>query len=335
VTDKSPQSVEADAEPGLDLEQELNALLGQIESANAAEAPADADAPTSDGTNRRPSSNPDADDADELDRQIDRVIAGNGAPETGEASPGDSASADSGGGDEPDVGLDGDFETAEQAISQSDDPLADQIQELLDEAKAKSPPEAPADDAPHEPDAAPEGSDGPAINELDQMLAAGADDAVSGEFESFDEVMGADPPSADKERPTAAPEAGDAPDLAIDAEDAFASPEQVLEEEQPTPATKRSASIDDAAREPAAPPEPVAAAQPPAAHQTEEQNEDAKPVRDWKPLIEVNAQRLRRACATVNRPLGQFPPEVRNTIGYVGLATLANAAVLILYGLVF
>jgi len=49
----------------------------------------------------------------------------------------------------------------------------------------------------------------------------------------------------------------------------------------------------------------------------------------------VNADRLRRVCATVNRPMGKLSPEMRNTVGYIGLATLANASLLLVYRVLF
>jgi len=351
VTDKSPQPAAADTDQALDLEQELNALLGQIESANAGEAPAGG----GDNGGAPPGAGEEAweeagNEDDELDRQIDRVIAGDGSDQTEPPPVTDDAAGHAGADADQhtDQPLDGDFDTAEQAISRSDDPLADQIQELLDEAKAKSPPEAPAADAPAQ-DASPEGSDGSdgsAIDDLDQMLAEGAEGAVGGEFESFDEVMGtADPagtPSASDAKPAGAPAAGHASadaELAIDDEDAFAPPEQVLAEESasaaPAAPEPRGASAKDVARELDQQPEPVAATQAPAAPEREPAQEPAsdKTPRDWNRLLQLVVACLRRICARVNRPLGQFPPEIRNTIGYVGLATLANAVVLILYSL--
>ncbi len=301
MTDKAPQTAEAAADPGIDLEQELNALLGQIESANAAAA-ADGDA--------APRS---AAEADALDAKVAQLAAPDGADDTA------------------DEVLAGDFDTAEQAISQGDDPLADQIQELLDEAKTKS-------------HAKPGANDGASIGELDQMLAAGADDAVAGEFESLDEVMGAAPPASVIAAANDGREA-----LETNAEDAFASPEEVMKESSSDAAGDAQdvdadayATVEQVAQDQTPAPAPVAAVKTklesgPAPIEQEDAPAEPpdRPKRDLQIVLRVNGERLRRTCARINRPLGKYSPDIRNTIGYVGLATLANAVVLILYGLVF
>lgn len=44
---------------------------------------------------------------------------------------------------------------------------------------------------------------------------------------------------------------------------------------------------------------------------------------------------LRQVLAVINRPLDTFNPELRNTIGYVGLLTIGNAIFLLLFALLF
>ena len=39
--------------------------------------------------------------------------------------------------------------------------------------------------------------------------------------------------------------------------------------------------------------------------------------------------KVRRLCATINRPVGNLPPDIRNMIGYAGLVTIFMAALLV------
>lgn len=350
VTDKPTPSHATDHE--LALEQELNDLLGEIERVQSDDA--DTAAPAKATEPQAPEhKDPQDNQPDELDRQIDRVISGSDTQpaadpqppvEPAAAPPHDTSPA--GADDAVDLGdapaLAGDFNTVEDTIGGGDDLLADQIQQLLDEAKTAEP--APAQTAgtcggrPSGGGTCGGGGDGdPSIADLDQQLARSAGDAMPGEFESFDQVMGT---AGDGGTPSApGPEAGGDPD--IDVEEAFASPASVAAEADPAggPTEQAPAPVgafataDDVAREldalqSTAPAAPEAAVSPATADPADDPSRAAP-----HPRAPALIGRMRRLCARVNRPLGRVSPELRNTIGYVGLATLANAMILLIYGL--
>lgn len=160
--------------------------------------------------------------------------------------------------------------------------------------------------------------------------------------------------SAGGESATEADEEADMPPA-----DAFASPDDVLKEgtEAATPvggdATDGAAAGDVAAEldsqpEQAAPSAP--ASEPAPAGQTRQTSDtratDETPGRDWRywlkktvALVRTGTVQawsalrqvpVRRICATVNAPMQQLSPQVRHTIGYVGLLTLFNAVALLL-----
>jgi len=328
VTDKAPPTPTTDTR---ELANELDDLLREVSRQAQAEAP---QAPAA------PPKEPDA-----LDRQADAALAD--AP----------AGEPIGTGDD----WDSDFTTPEQTLAETHDPLAEQIQEMLDEARVKQPEPAPA---PAPEPAAAEGSAGePSIEQIDAQLAADAEaeiDGLAGGFESFDQVMGT--------APAASPAVG-SDDEEPNAED-DASPADVLgrisataEAESDPPDPEREgdfATAADVAAELDAQPEHAPAAHaraephtddaadhapPPRAHdRTAHAHDDDTPdahdadVRrriDWQAHAVVNADRLRRVCATVNRPMGKLSPEMRNTVGYIGLATLANASLLLVYRVLF
>ena len=44
---------------------------------------------------------------------------------------------------------------------------------------------------------------------------------------------------------------------------------------------------------------------------------------------------LYRICGKINRPLGRLSPEMRDTVGYVGVVTTALGFFIFLHGLLF
>lgn len=266
--------------------------------------------------------------ASELDDLL-RGIAGDGQAFT--VSPGESVQGSSI-DDLPD--LEGDFATTAQTLAEKDDALADQIQEMLNEAKAAQ--VAASSPAP--------ASDDVSIDQLDHMLAAEVPDTeeLEGGFESFEEVVRHDVAAEDAPRqdPVAIEARHDQSEVSSDD---FASPDEVHTEAAAQEGAPNLAgdfaSADDVAEEAVA--APVMAKQtkapakaPKAPPKVTEPVPAEAPGPDGYARVEIASDQVRRLCALVNRPLGRISPQARNTLGYIGLGTLAQASVMLIYALV-
>ncbi len=251
--------------------------------------------------------------------------------------------------------------TSADEAAPGDDPLADQIQQVLDEAESAprdSEPSAATDvaepsaaEAP-EPSATPEAADpladlGPQdedelVDELDRLLAEGADDAVAGDFETVEQVLG-EPDDAAAAMQAAATthdvSEGDRDDRDADANDDepfeiegdFAAPEQVLGEQ---PASEEIAQEEAPASEPPQPVAPIAE-QPVVAvvdaPVAPERPQRSPKSRRLKAVVTATPETTKRVCAVVNKPMNFVSNETRNLVGYVGLITLFNASIVVIY----
>jgi hypothetical protein len=251
------------------------------------------------------------------------------------------------------------------------DALAQQIQQLLDDAQAHSGQlPAPAQAAPAaatEPAKAQ--ADAKAIEEIDNHLALEADKAIAGAFETVQEVvMGAEPKAAE---PAATEPAVEAPAPAPAAAASAPVVEPPAAAEAPVPvaaavaapaSASGGATAQDVAREldeqPVAPPAaaasaPAAAAAAPIPVPAPEPTPPAvaakakparaataaapAPVASDPPAPAPAAlgaridRSLRQFFAVLNRPLLGLSPGLRQTLGLVALLTVFNAACLLVY----
>lgn len=322
-------------EDGNDLEAQLDALLQQIEeqepgaltntppaSKPQAPAPATAEQRQDAAQNHLQAASPSADDDfsdDDLGRQIQSLL--------------DNANAVGKGGAKTSTKI----KPAPPASAPADQPADEQV---------------PADDASAELD--PADDDDSTIRKLDELLAEEAQDAVAGDFETVDHVLGdaaqpapppapapAPVPAAKAPQPAAIPKPPTPP--AAPAQDDDDEGDDFIDGDFEDPAESLgvtggsaadvAAELDDQPENrpapvaaAAAPPEPVAAA------------EETSPRRSASRLPRLSpklAERtLRHTCATLNRPLQHVSPGTRSTIGWVGLLTLGNGVVLLLFALV-
>lgn len=201
------------------------------------------------------------------------------------------------------------------------DDLANQIQELLD-STAESMGEntklaATADENPAATPQAPavsDANDRAEIKALDATLAADADDAIAGDFETTEDVVAAAnleaAPTTTSE--AAAPHTPEA--MSVDNEPSlegdFESPADLVAKAE----SKNGASAADVARE--------LDSQPEKAPRTGGLKKPRLPVT-------VSPKLLKSAVILVNRPFANASPQTRNLIGWVGLLTLFNAGILI------
>jgi hypothetical protein len=245
------------------------------------------------------------------------------------------------------------------------DALAQQIQQLLDDAQIQSDaaaaaaaPAAVPDDPPatDPPPPAPAPTEAQALAEIDNHLAKEADTAIAGEFETVQEVMSAAqqaqapaPPSsepailpADPVPTSVAPQVPAPPvPAAAPAVSAAAAPVPVPAAARSAPAaapTPAGATSQDVAREldeqpaaattPAAPPTPGPTPAPvPVPAPVARKPAAARRATPWQALDRL----LRRALAAVDSPLRGLTPGARNILGLVALVTVFNATCLLVY----
>jgi hypothetical protein len=170
------------------------------------------------------------------------------------------------------------------------------------------------------------------IEQIDAMLAESAEQAIEQEPEPVDEVPGTDeilaaqaleedaqqqaqeqpiaPPRAETKKPEPAPEPAPQP-VGATASDVA---DELDEDDLPTPAAATPAR--------AYQPDPDDAFEPAAVVIHESALKNAE-------------QRLLFICGKINRPLNRLSPEMKDTVGWVGVVTLGFSLVVILYGLVF
>lgn len=200
------------------------------------------------------------------------------------------------------------------------DDLANQIQELLD-STAESVGEntqlaATTDESPAITPLATAGSavkDHAEIKALDATLAADADDAIAGDFETTEDVVAAaNLEAAPTTSAVAVPHAPEA--MSVDNEPSlegdFDSPEELVAKTE----TKNGASAADVARELDSQPE-----------KTARMGVLKKP----RLALAVSPRVLKSAVILINRPFANASAQTRNLIGWVGLLTLFNAGILI------
>lgn len=302
-----------------------------------------------------------------LDQQIDATINAATAP----SDQGD-------GGAEPQASAEPAEPQKAQAepkpsVSLSEDDLAGQIQGLLDEvqkkdkdtipprepvaaepaAGAEAPPAAPPEAEPVEAVAdaateAPSETGAVSIDQIDEMLADSAAQAIQTEAPPVSRVPGTDEVLAAQD----------------EAEAKAQQDAQAQEPTEPQPATPVPAQPQPVGEAAQAKPEPVQSQGASAADVAKELNEDAQaqpaepapvPVGDPKPQAQpvgvVQAtpaevviktgnlkkaeHALRRVCGTINRPLKRLSPEMRDAVGYVGVLTTAVAMFVIAFGMLF
>lgn len=160
------------------------------------------------------------------------------------------------------------------------------------------------------------------IDDIDQMLAQEADQAVAGDFHSVHDVLGgqetessttSDDPQADMMAQPVDPDGFDG---------SFDAPDELLDESS----TSRAGYAADAqavARELDDQPEHR---QPPST--TDPADDDPRPgrlamLRDTGLMaIQSAPSFLKQLCATINRPLAGMTPHSRDMVGYVGLITV-------------
>lgn len=259
---------------------------------------------------------------------------------------------------------DTDADLVEKEESASEDALGGQIQALLDHvqsqpdfgetesiepAETAAGPEDPrgeisaAEQASVEPapEAEPDKTASPeagavSIEQIDAMLAESAEKAIEQEPEPVAEVPGTDeilaaqaleedaqnqveaqpvvPPQAEHEVPEPEPEPQPAAAVPQPAGATAADVADELDEGNtpaPAPAIENQPVYDDAL-------EPAAAA-----------------VAIQQSALKKAEKTLIRICGKINRPLNRLSPEMKDTVGYVGIVVLLPALCLILYGLVF
>lgn len=258
----------------------------------------------------------------ELDNQLDALLSTINEAEL-DASPADTtanitSSDDSAKSDAAEINPPGaDPPPAEDILG---DDLANQIQELLDSTAesmgentqlAATTDESPAAAQPIDTGAA--AQDRSEIKALDATLAADADDAIAGDFETTEDVVAAaNLEAAPTSSEVAAPHAPEA--MSVDNEPSlegdFESPADLVAKAE----SKSGASAADVARELDSQPEKTARA-----------------VGLKKPRlpIAVSPRVFKSAVILVNRPFANASAQTRNLIGWVGLLTLFNAGILI------
>lgn len=251
--------------------------------------------------------------------------------------------------------------TASAVTANPEDKLASQIQEMLDDARvAESPisatadplldePAVPAASAPQVADATNDDAIVP-IQAIDEMLAEAADDAVTGEFETLDQVLAMQdapqetpPPSPIAAKATAAetpaatqtpPPAGDHRD---DADDAiagdFETPEQLLAASTNVAATVTSADTAQVTAvlggSAAAVAAELNADSPAKSTKTASVPKIASP--QTGTMVILCERGLRRILGTINRPLDAVSPATRSVIGWLGVITLFNGGAMLVY----
>jgi hypothetical protein len=182
------------------------------------------------------------------------------------------------------------------ASADNGDQLADQIQQMLDEDKARAEQQERADPPTEQQELA----------TLDEQLAESVDDMdmVAGDFETIEDILG-------ESQPEPAPE----PIAPMPPEPRLPSKPQAVPAAQPSAATLHAARENDG---------DVAMENDAADH----------PVKPAPGLVMRSANIRRfamRTCAAINKPLDAVAPDTRNLVGYVGLLTVFNGAGILIW----
>ena len=219
-------------------------------------------------------------------------------------------------------------ETTAQA--ESSDNLDGQIQNMLEEAQSDS--ELGTDQgalaAKESDQSEPDPADSQMVDQLDQALAAQADDMVAGDFKTVEEILSAEPEAESAEA------GSEFKTIESPVEAAFESIEELLAAAEGTESQGFDADAGDVARELDQQQSDTTASTP-----------EAKKTRVLDPArfkaffaavvrAVVRSERvLYRVCALINIPLLHRSPETRNLVGYVALLTLFNASILLVFKL--
>ena len=224
--------------------------------------------------------------------------------------------------------------------------------------------EAAAQPAPADAGASEGKSDSEAVKDLDSILADSADDAVAGDYDTIEQVLAEEQtatsaPAAQTDTTTAeAPVAGEPDDEELP-EGMFETPEHIQAGEDagsaeaaepvaaPVGGGDFTARAEDVAKELAEQPEsmPQGSELPPVTPSAEPSpTPGARGGSRARSIAAAIGSRLvgvagrtpdvaLRVCTTINKPVRLLPADWQNTVGYVGLLTLLNATMLLVYGL--
>jgi nicotinate-nucleotide--dimethylbenzimidazole phosphoribosyltransferase len=181
------------------------------------------------------------------------------------------------------------------------------------------------------------------IDQIDEMLAKSAEQAIQQEappapqVPGTDEVLAAQAEAEARDRLEAEARRGPEP-TPVQPDPAG---EAVAVEPQPVPIQGASAAdvakeLDEDTQAPPAEPAPVSEAQPQAAAPVAvEQAAPAAVVVVKTGHLRKAERALRLVCGKVNRPLNRLSPEMRDTVGYIGVVTTGLALFIFVYGLLF
>lgn len=325
--------------------------------------------------------------AEPVRAENEQVGAGDAVGETGVRAPAadaateaeavPAAGVDAGTVDETGGGAVSDL-SADELSSELDDLMARAVSGAAADAPARVP-AADAEGPAPEADLAAQATDHEAVAEVDDRLAADADSAIAGEFETVTDVLqdgGGEPLQEQVEAPDGAAPSDQTPRHEQPAlhdeaelEGDFEPPEEVLADElqgptepeadpstlgEPSGSDGTDQQADDTVHEHAGTAEAAALgaggfdadaatvaaeldAEPAARGATdgpESSSDTVGPGRVSGTIRLLGGDVLEACCGSLNRPLSSLSPQSRQLVGYVGLLTLFNGAVLCIYALV-
>ena len=259
----------------------------------------------------------DAPREENLESQIDSLLTQIGHTDPGDAKVGSARSGGGAAAPEPASVL-----KSNVPADVSGDALAEQIQDLLDDAKVGGMKD--------------KASESVGVDRIDEALAENADKAIEGHFDTSEQA-GVEPiaPAVKIESVHAAAAAEEVPGGEPDLEGAFASPEDLLKDapKPPAPAVAVQAPSPVVAPKAATGFNADAAA---VGRELDEQLQDrsaapvARPAKTPKLRKKIDAlAAVRGVFVLVNKPLLGCSASTRNTIGWIGLMTLFNGSVLL------
>lgn len=224
---------------------------------------------------------------------------------------------------QPDFGEDPSDETPEPQALTEDNPEPVPVPVQASEESTQAPEEFTAD---------PSEAGAVSIEQIDAMLAESAEQAIEQEPEPVAEVPGTDEILA-----------------------AQALEEDTQKQDQDEPAPQHRAETEEIKPAPEPAPQPIGATASDVANELDEDDLPAPaavtPAEAYQPdpddafepaAVVIHQSALKKAeqtllhiCGKINRPLNRLSPEMKDTVGWVGVVTLGFSLVVILYGLVF
>jgi hypothetical protein len=225
----------------------------------------------------------------------------------------------------------------------SGDALADQIQDLLNDAKQGASGATASEPFKRATAATASASQDTVVQHLDSLLAADADDAVAGDFETTSEIAD-EPGGGGMIEPEGDADGKDDKQTEPDLEGAFTTPEELLqaedaaaepEESERAHASSFNADAKAVARELDAQPEKAAAVAVAEKPQRAAEREPVEEVESAKPRKPRPGPSLRGMLVAINRPLLNCSKQTRNLVGWIGLLTLFNGSILMMGRMVF